>query len=78
MPVIAACTRVMPSWQHFEARRIAIQHMTLVMFLSDGYIANGGALEPAGGRPAGDTCNIRTRPLKKETPSCHTNAMKTW
>jgi len=41
MPVIAARTPSDAFMAAFEACRIAIQHMTPVMFLSDGYIANG-------------------------------------
>ncbi|MCX8020121.1 MAG: 2-oxoacid:acceptor oxidoreductase subunit alpha [Chitinophagaceae bacterium] len=41
MPVIAACTPSDCFDAVFEACRIALQHMTPVMFLSDGYIANG-------------------------------------
>jgi 2-oxoglutarate ferredoxin oxidoreductase subunit alpha len=41
MPVIAARTPSDAFEAAFEACRIALQHMTPVMFLSDGYIANG-------------------------------------
>lgn len=41
MPVIAASTPSDCFDTVFEAARIAVQHMTPVMFLSDGYIANG-------------------------------------
>jgi 2-oxoglutarate ferredoxin oxidoreductase subunit alpha len=41
MPVIAASTPADCFDTVFEAVRIAVQHMTPVMFLSDGYIANG-------------------------------------
>jgi len=41
MPVIAASTPADCFDSVFEAVRIAVQHMTPVMFLSDGYIANG-------------------------------------
>lgn len=41
MPVIAACTPSDCFDAVYEAVRIAIQHMTPVIFLSDGYIANG-------------------------------------
>jgi 2-oxoglutarate ferredoxin oxidoreductase subunit alpha len=41
MPVIAARTPSDAFGAAFEACRIALQHMTPVMFLSDGYIANG-------------------------------------
>ncbi|WEK36587.1 MAG: 2-oxoacid:acceptor oxidoreductase subunit alpha [Candidatus Pseudobacter hemicellulosilyticus] len=41
MPVIAASTPSDCFGAAFEAVRIAVQHMTPVIFLSDGYIANG-------------------------------------
>jgi 2-oxoglutarate/2-oxoacid ferredoxin oxidoreductase subunit alpha len=41
MPVIAASTPSDCFYAVYEAVRIAIQHMTPVIFLSDGYIANG-------------------------------------
>lgn len=41
MPVIAASTPSDCFSAVFEAFRIAVQHMTPVIFLSDGYIANG-------------------------------------
>jgi len=41
MPVIAADTPTDAFEAVFEACRIAIQHMTPVLFLSDGFIANG-------------------------------------
>ena len=41
VPVIAACTPSDCFDMVFEASRIAIEHMTPVFFLSDGYIANG-------------------------------------
>ncbi len=41
MPVIAACTPSDCFDAIYEAVRIAVQHMTPVIFLSDGYIANG-------------------------------------
>lgn len=41
MPVIAACTPSDCFGAVYEAVRIALQHMTPVIFLSDGYIANG-------------------------------------
>ena len=41
MPVIAAATPSDCFETVYEAVRIAVQHMTPVMFLSDGYIANG-------------------------------------
>jgi len=41
MPIVAASTPADCFSAVFEAARIAVQHMTPVMFLSDGYIANG-------------------------------------
>ena len=41
MPVIAASTPTDCFDTVYEAVRIAVQHMTPVIFLSDGYIANG-------------------------------------
>jgi 2-oxoglutarate ferredoxin oxidoreductase subunit alpha len=41
MPVISAATPSDCFYAVYEAVRIAIQHMTPVIFLSDGYIANG-------------------------------------
>ena len=41
MPIISASTPADCFDAVYEAVRIAIQHMTPVMFLSDGYIANG-------------------------------------
>ncbi len=41
MPVVSASTPSDCFEAVFEAARIALQHMTPVMFLSDGYIANG-------------------------------------
>jgi 2-oxoglutarate ferredoxin oxidoreductase subunit alpha len=41
MPVVAACTPSDCFSAVFEAFRLAVQHMTPVIFLSDGYIANG-------------------------------------
>ncbi|MBL7728833.1 MAG: 2-oxoacid:acceptor oxidoreductase subunit alpha [Dinghuibacter sp.] len=41
MPVISAATPSNCFETVFDAARIAVQHMTPVMFLSDGYIANG-------------------------------------
>lgn len=41
MPVISASTPSDCFDSIFEATRIAVQHMTPVMYLSDGYIANG-------------------------------------
>ena len=41
MPIVSACTPSDCFEAVYEAVRIAIQHMTPVIFLSDGYIANG-------------------------------------
>lgn len=41
MPIIAACTPSDCFDAVYEAARISVQHMTPVIFLSDGYIANG-------------------------------------
>lgn len=41
MPVVAACTPADCFDTVYEAVRIAVQHMTPVMVLSDGYLANG-------------------------------------
>lgn len=41
MPVIAASTPSDCFFAVYEAVRVAVQHMTPVIFLSDGYIANG-------------------------------------
>lgn len=41
MPAIAASSPADCFWAAFEACRIALQHMTPVILLSDGYIANG-------------------------------------
>jgi 2-oxoglutarate/2-oxoacid ferredoxin oxidoreductase subunit alpha len=41
MPVVAASTPSDCFFAVYEAFRIAVQHMTPVIFLSDGYIANG-------------------------------------
>jgi 2-oxoglutarate ferredoxin oxidoreductase subunit alpha len=41
MPIVSACTPGDCFSAVYEAVRIAVQHMTPVIFLSDGYIANG-------------------------------------
>jgi 2-oxoglutarate ferredoxin oxidoreductase subunit alpha len=41
MPIISACTPSDCFEAVYEAVRISVQHMTPVIFLSDGYIANG-------------------------------------
>jgi 2-oxoglutarate ferredoxin oxidoreductase subunit alpha len=41
MPIISASTPSDCFSAIYEAFRIAVQHMTPVIFLSDGYIANG-------------------------------------
>lgn len=63
MPVIAASTPSDCFDSIFEATRIALQHMTPVMYLSDGYIANGA--EPWKFPKAEDLPAINVR-FKKE------------
>ena len=58
MPVISAATPSDCFDSVFEATRIAIQHMTPVMYLSDGYIANGA--EPWKFPTAADLPAIKT------------------
>lgn len=58
MPVIAASTPSDCFDTIYEAARIAVQHMTPVMFLSDGYIANGA--EPWKFPQAADLPPIKT------------------
>jgi 2-oxoglutarate ferredoxin oxidoreductase subunit alpha len=41
MPIVSACTPGDCFDAVYEAVRISVQHMTPVIFLSDGYIANG-------------------------------------
>ncbi len=41
LPIVAASTPSDCFWMSFEAARIALERMTPVLFLSDGYIANG-------------------------------------
>jgi 2-oxoglutarate ferredoxin oxidoreductase subunit alpha len=41
LPVLAAATPGDCFWMAFEASRIALKYMTPVIFLSDGYLANG-------------------------------------
>jgi 2-oxoglutarate/2-oxoacid ferredoxin oxidoreductase subunit alpha len=41
MPIISACTPADCFDAVYEAVRVSVQHMTPVIFLSDGYIANG-------------------------------------
>jgi 2-oxoglutarate ferredoxin oxidoreductase subunit alpha len=41
LPVLAAATPSDCFWMAFEASRIALKYMTPVIFLSDGYLANG-------------------------------------
>jgi 2-oxoglutarate ferredoxin oxidoreductase subunit alpha len=41
IPVIAPCTPADCFWGALEAARIAIKHMTPVLLLTDGYLANG-------------------------------------
>ncbi|RMG84506.1 MAG: 2-oxoacid:acceptor oxidoreductase subunit alpha, partial [Bacteroidetes bacterium] len=59
MPVIAAKTPSDAFGAVFEAARIAIEHMTPVLFLSDGYIANGA--EPWKFPKAADLPDIKVR-----------------
>jgi len=41
LPILAAATPSDCFWMAFEAARIAVKYMTPVIFLSDGYLANG-------------------------------------
>lgn len=59
MPVIAASTPSDCFSAVYEAVRISVQHMTPVMFLSDGYIANGA--EPWKFPVAADLPEIKTQ-----------------
>ncbi len=63
MPVIAACSPADCFETAFEACKITLQHMTPVMFLSDGYIANGA--EPWRFPKAADIPSIEVK-FKKE------------
>ncbi len=59
MPVISASTPSDCFSAVYEAARISVQHMTPVMFLSDGYIANGA--EPWKFPVAADLPEIKTQ-----------------
>ncbi|MBK7308184.1 MAG: 2-oxoacid:acceptor oxidoreductase subunit alpha [Chitinophagaceae bacterium] len=59
MPVISASTPSDCFSAVYEAARISVQHMTPVMFLSDGYIANGA--EPWKFPAAADLPEIKTQ-----------------
>lgn len=63
MPVISASTPADCFDAVYEAARISVQHMTPVMFLSDGYIANGA--EPWKFPKADDLPSIEVK-FKKE------------
>ncbi len=58
MPIISACTPADCFEVAYEAARIAVQHMTPVMLLSDGYIANGA--EPWKFPKSDDLAEIKT------------------
>lgn len=63
MPVIAGCSPSDCFDAAFEASRIAIEHMTPVILLTDGYIANGS--EPWNFPSAADLPSIQnTKPLE--------------
>jgi 2-oxoglutarate/2-oxoacid ferredoxin oxidoreductase subunit alpha len=64
MPVIAAATPSDCFEVAYEAARISVQHMTPVMLLSDGYIANGA--EPWKFPQAADLPKIETRFAKPD------------
>ncbi len=59
MPIISASTPSDCFSAVYEAVRISVQHMTPVMFLSDGYIANGA--EPWKYPQAADLAEIQTQ-----------------
>ncbi|MFT3846537.1 MAG: 2-oxoacid:acceptor oxidoreductase subunit alpha [Lacibacter sp.] len=63
MPIISACTPADCFEVAYEAARIAVQHMTPVMLLSDGYIANGA--EPWKFPKSDDLAEIKTE-FKKD------------
>jgi 2-oxoglutarate ferredoxin oxidoreductase subunit alpha len=64
MPVLAAATPSDCFYTIFEACRIAIEFMTPVIFLSDGYIANGS--EPWQFPKAADMPEIKVKFLKEK------------
>jgi 2-oxoglutarate/2-oxoacid ferredoxin oxidoreductase subunit alpha len=59
MPIVSACTPSDCFSAVYEAVRISVQHMTPVIFLSDGYIANGA--EPWKFPQSGDLPEIKTQ-----------------
>jgi len=59
MPIVSASTPSDCFHAVYEAARISVQHMTPVMFLSDGYIANGA--EPWKFPAAADLPEIKTQ-----------------
>ena len=59
MPIVSASTPSDCFSAVYEAVRISVQHMTPVMFLSDGYIANGA--EPWKFPVAADLPEIKTQ-----------------
>ncbi len=59
MPIVSASTPSDCFSAVYEAARISVQHMTPVMFLSDGYIANGA--EPWKFPAAADLAEIKTQ-----------------
>ncbi len=63
MPVLAAYSPTSAFGAAYEACRIAIEHMTPVMLLSDGYIANGS--EPWRFPRASDLTPIKSRKMEK-------------
>lgn len=78
MPIVSASTPGDCFDAVYEAVHIAVQHMTPVIFLSDGYIANGA--EP-GSFPRLQICNPSKWRLKKvwqkeKKNICPTNVMK--
>ena len=61
MPIVSASTPSDCFSAVYEAFRIAVQHMTPVIFLSDGYIANGAEpwKFPKNGRPPANQSTIQ-------------------
>ncbi len=80
MPVVAAATPSDCFQMAFEAFRLSVQHMTPVMLLSDGYIANGA--EPWRFPKQADLPKIEVKFKgswpKMKIPSCLTSATRTW
>jgi 2-oxoglutarate ferredoxin oxidoreductase subunit alpha len=64
MPIVASCTPSDCFGAVYEAIRISIQHMTPVIFLSDGYIANGA--EPWKFPKSADLPEIKVEFLKEK------------